>query len=174
MKPQQPKALKPTLTPLRTALADKNLLGTALQGDSWAGWRALLLAAMGERLEPAELDHFKRLTHRSASPDSRVEEAWIVAGRRAGKSRAIATLITYLACLCDHTAKLVAGEKGVVVCLAPSQLQASIVLSYISGILEASPILKSAAQRGARDRSRLRTRRPCRLRARLQPHWAVP
>jgi hypothetical protein len=47
--------VNPSIT-LRQALADPNLLGAELGSDSWAAWRALLLAAMGERLEPAELD----------------------------------------------------------------------------------------------------------------------
>ena len=35
---------------LRKALADPQLLGGALTGDSWQAWRALLIAAMGEEL----------------------------------------------------------------------------------------------------------------------------
>ena len=34
--------------PLREALSDPNLLGTAIAGDSWRSWRTLLIAAMGE------------------------------------------------------------------------------------------------------------------------------
>jgi hypothetical protein len=37
---------------LRKALEDPELLGGVLGGDSWHAWRALLLAAMGEELEP--------------------------------------------------------------------------------------------------------------------------
>ena len=36
--------------PLREALSDPNLLGTAIAGDSWSSWRTLLIAAMGEEL----------------------------------------------------------------------------------------------------------------------------
>src|SRR3954468_12521636 len=122
-------------TSLRQALADGNLLGDALVGESWAGWKAVLLAAMGEPLASDEREHFRRLTGRDEPPKQRVEELWVVAGRRGGKSRAIAVLITYLACLCDHRAKLVAGERGIVLCLAPSQMQAGVILAYISGIL---------------------------------------
>ena len=46
-------------TSLRNALSDSNLLGRALAGESWAAWRALLLASMGEKLRPAELEHYK-------------------------------------------------------------------------------------------------------------------
>ena len=33
-----------SLTPLRRALTDPKLLGKALAGESWEGWRSLLLA----------------------------------------------------------------------------------------------------------------------------------
>ena len=35
---------------IRKALADPNLLGTTITGDSWSSWRTLLIAAMGEKL----------------------------------------------------------------------------------------------------------------------------
>ena len=37
---------------LRKALEDPELLGSALAGPTWHAWRALLLAAMGEPLNP--------------------------------------------------------------------------------------------------------------------------
>src|SRR5262245_22015865 len=129
-------------TTLRAALTDDNLLGKALRGASWDGWRALLLGAMGEKLTADELEHYRRLTQRISPPAARVEEFWAIAGRRGGKSRAIAVLVSYLAALCDYRDKLVRGEKGVVLTLAPTQTQASIVLDYIGGILEESPILR--------------------------------
>jgi hypothetical protein len=129
-------------TSLRKALSDPNLLGKALAGESWAAWRALLLAAMAEKLKPAELEHYSRLTGRSAPPPDRVSELWVIAGRRGGKSRAIATLLAYIGTLCDHRGKLTSGERGIALCLAPSQAQAGIVLDYVGGILRESPILK--------------------------------
>jgi len=135
------------MTSLRTALSDANLLGRALPGESWAGWRALLLASMGEKLKPDELEHFKRLTGRSEPPLERVSELWVIAGRRGGKSRAIATLLAYIGCLCDHRAKLVSGETGVALCLAPSQAQASVVLDYCAGIINESKILRQLITR---------------------------
>jgi hypothetical protein len=134
-------------TTLRKALADPNLLGGALPGDSWAAWRSLVLAAMGEPLNPDELEHFRRLTGRETPPSQRIEEFWGVIGRRGGKSRAIAVLIVYLAALCDYRSKLTTGETGVVLCIAPSQTQAQIVLGYVAGVLESSPILAQLIRR---------------------------
>jgi hypothetical protein len=62
-------------------------------------------------------------------------------GRRGGKSRAIAVLIVFIAVFIDHSAVLVVGERPVVLCLAPSQKQAGVVLGYVVGILESVPML---------------------------------
>src|SRR6516225_5002840 len=54
--------------PLRTALEDPQLLGNAIPGDSWRGWRSLLLASRGEPLEDDELALFRQLTERQEPP----------------------------------------------------------------------------------------------------------
>jgi hypothetical protein len=132
-------------TSLRKALSDPRLLGNAIAGDSWAGWRSLLIAAMGEPLEPDELEHFRRLTGRQEAPAERVDELWAIIGRRGGKSRAIAVLATYLATLTE--ARLDPGEVGVVLCLAPAKDQAGIVLGYIEAALQESPVLARLIKR---------------------------
>src|SRR4029450_114341 len=94
--------MKPRVT-LRQALDDPSLLGAALAGPSWHAWRSLLLAAMGEPLQPDELETFTRFTGRSTPPAQRVDELWCCVGRRGGKSRAMSTLAVYLAGLCDYS-----------------------------------------------------------------------
>ena len=98
--------------PLREALSDPNLLGTAIAGDSWSSWRTLLIAAMGEELRENEREIFTQLTGREREPSQRVDEFAAVIGRRGGKSRAMATLATYIAGLCDHSDALVPGERA--------------------------------------------------------------
>jgi hypothetical protein len=131
--------MTPTVT-IRKALADKQLLGSVLAGDSWRSWRVLMIAAMGEPLLDDERETFTELTGRAREPLERVEEFAAVVGRRGGKSRAMATSACYIAGLCEHP--LVRGEKGVLLCIAPDQKQASIVLDYATAAFEASPILK--------------------------------
>jgi hypothetical protein len=126
--------------PLRQALADPQLLGGVLAGTSWQTWRTLLIAAMGEALTDAERATFKQLTRREREPLARVEELIGVVGRRGGKSRAMALLACYIAGLCKHD--LVAGENGVLLCIAPDSRQSSIVLGYAEATLHHSPILR--------------------------------
>ena len=83
--------------PLREALSDPNLLGTAIAGDSWSSWRTLLIAAMGEELREDEREIFSQLTGREHEPLQRVDQFAAVIGRRGGKSRAMATLACYIA-----------------------------------------------------------------------------
>jgi hypothetical protein len=134
-------------TSLRVALQDPALLGGAIPGDSWLGWRALLLAIMGEALEPAELELFRKLTERAESPVERVSGFYGVIGRRGGKSRAIATLLAYLSCLVNYRGRLATGETGIALCIGPSQEQSQIVKDYAAGILEASPVLRTLIRR---------------------------
>jgi hypothetical protein len=144
------------MTPLRTALEAPELLGGTIPGDSWLSWRALLLAALGEPLKPDELALFRKLTEREHPPTQRVSEFVAVVGRRGGKSRAIATLLVYLACLVNYKPRLATGETGVALCIAPSQDQAKIVLDYSSGILNASPILRQLIRRQTSETIELR------------------
>lgn len=129
------------LIPLREAFRLDSLLGRALPGPSWQAWRVVLMSAMGERLTPSELSVFSSLTGRANSPTRPVEEMAAVVGRRGGKSRALSTMAVYIAALCDHTAALSSGERGIVLLLAPNQKQSRIALGYCEGILRESPEL---------------------------------
>jgi phage terminase large subunit-like protein len=99
-----------------------------------------MIAAMGEALTANERKVFLQLTGRMREPGQRVEELGAVVGRRGGKSRAMATLAVYIAGLCKH--KLVRGERGVLLCIAPDQRQATITLDYATAAFEQSSILK--------------------------------
>jgi hypothetical protein len=128
---------------LREALVDPALLGNVLVGESWATWRSLLLASMGERLTADELAIFQRVTGRTLAPPSRVEETAFVVGRRGGKDRAASVLACYLAALVDWSPVLVRGERGLVLCIGPDQRQAKIQRDYIEGAFDASPVMAS-------------------------------
>jgi hypothetical protein len=124
---------------MRRALRDPKLLGSAFSGDSWAAWRVLLIAAMGEALTDDERVIFTQLTGRPREPLQRISELVVVAGRRGGKSRALSVLAVYLAMLCEH--KLVPGERGVLLIVAQSQRIARVVLNYAEAVIDGSPLL---------------------------------
>jgi hypothetical protein len=140
--------MKPTI-PIREALADAQLLGSVIAGESWQAWRVLLIAAMGEALTDEERAIFTKLTGREVEPLQRIEEAAFVVGRHGGKSRSMATLASYIAGLCKH--QLVRGETGVLLCIAPDQRQAAIVLGYAAAAFEQSPILRQLVVNRTQD-----------------------
>jgi hypothetical protein len=102
----------------------------------------MLIAAMGEPLTADERPVFQKLTQRDHEPLSRVSELEIVAGRRGGKTRALAAIATYIAGLVDHRDVLAPGETGVLLCLAQDQRVAKQILNYCEENLARSPILR--------------------------------
>ena len=132
--------MKPIVT-MRQALADQDLLEGVLGATSRLAWRAILIAAMGELLTHDEREVFQQLTQRASEPLTPIEELFIIAGRRGGKSSAIAALGIYISCLCDHSASLSIGERGVCLILATNTKQASVIFNYIVGALRSTPTL---------------------------------
>jgi hypothetical protein len=136
--------VKPLVT-MRSALEDPQLLGDALPGESWFSWRSLLIASMGEPLvSSAERDAFRALTGgREHVPGAMVETLLSVAGRRSGKTKAMAVLSTYLSCLVDWSDCLSLGERGLALFLAPSERQAAVAFGYTAAIIDHVPLLRS-------------------------------
>jgi hypothetical protein len=127
---------------MREALDDPELLGKILAGPSWESWRTVLIAALGEALTPDERVIFAKLSGgRTAEPGELIEELWAVVGRRGGKTRAAATLATYLGALCDHSEITAPGERPLILCLGQNQRQAAVCFGYIGGVFDTSPLL---------------------------------
>ena len=124
---------------MREALADPRYFGLLLVGDSWAAWRVLLIAIVGEQLTDDERIVFKALTGRPEEPGEPILEFWGVIGRRGGKSRAAGTLSAYLAGCCDWRQVLAPGERGILPVLAVNQVQAGQAFRFIKGVFEESP-----------------------------------
>lgn len=130
------------LVPMRAALSDPDLFGRVLEGDSWAAWRILLVAAMGEALTDDERVVFAGLTGREREPLERVEEFWAIIGRRGGKTRAIAVLAAYIAALVDFTDVLAPGERASLPIMSASVWQAGKCFQYLDGIFDGVAALK--------------------------------
>jgi hypothetical protein len=129
------------LVTIRKALSDATLLADALPGESWHAWRVVLIAIVGEALTDDERAVFARLTNREREPGEMADTFLAVAGRRSGKSRAMAVLCVYLSCLCDWSADLALGERGLAMFLAPSERQVKRVFTYASAVIDHAPLL---------------------------------
>ncbi len=105
-----------------------------MTGASWSAWRAFWKAAYGLRLDARELTIYRRHTGRTAAPTKPVREAWVIAGRRGGKSRMSALAAVFTAVRRDYRALLAPGELGVIPVIAADRYQARQVLAYLKGI----------------------------------------
>jgi Terminase large subunit, T4likevirus-type, N-terminal len=141
---------------IATALADEKLLGASFPDlSTWETWLAVIKAAFGRPLNREERRAFESVAGGRKSPQRRVRELWALLGRRSGKSRIAASLAVYLATLVDHSPRLSPGEIGMVLVLAASRAQASVVFGYAKGILEASPLLSALIESVSADEIKL-------------------
>jgi hypothetical protein len=112
---------------------------------------ALLIAAMGEALMDDERVLFKQLTGREREPLQRGSELEVVAGRRAGKTTAMAAGASYTAACCDHSDALARGETGVLLCVAQDQRVAKKILDFCEANLSDSEILRQLIKGRTQD-----------------------
>jgi len=127
---------KPKAAPsILDALADRDLFAGLFDAPSWEPWKAFLAALQGLPLSDEHLVLYKRHTARSEPPTKPARYAELVVGRRGGKSRILALIAAYLACVIDHRPFIVPGEVPVVAIIAKDRVQARVILSYIRGFL---------------------------------------
>jgi hypothetical protein len=123
------------------AMQDPELFGRTfkrswLHGDTWQVWRSFLSALFALPLEAEQLALYRKHTARTDPPSSPPSEAFVIAGRRSGKSLIAALVAVYLACFRDYSGVLAPGELGVIMVLASDRRQARVVLGYINAFLE--------------------------------------
>src|SRR5262245_37952318 len=82
--------------------------------ESWGAWFAFLRTLLGLPLNDGDRALFWQCTRRTEPPTGAVREAWLICGRRAGKSFMLALIAVFLACFCDWSRYLAPGERGVI------------------------------------------------------------
>jgi hypothetical protein len=127
---------------IRDLMTDPALFGEQFGGDSFKAWRTLLAGFYGLELAEDELPHWHELTGRQSAPEAAHDELWLAIGRRGGKSQAAALLAVFHACFMDYTDRLSPGEVATVLCLAADRKQARSVFRYITGLMNANPMLQ--------------------------------
>jgi len=72
------------------------------QPETWRAWFVFLRALFGlGGLTPEDLTLFAQCTGREAPAAAGYREAWLICGRRAGKSITLAVIAVFLACFVD-------------------------------------------------------------------------
>jgi len=141
------------------ALSDPKLFAPFFHpSESWRGWQTFLAALFGLPLDPEELSLYRKHTGRATPPLGPAREAWVIVGRRGGKSRMAAMVAVYLACFRDYSAALAPGERGTLMVLAADRRQARTVFRYIAGLLEGVPMLEQLIEGRTSDAIHLANR----------------
>jgi hypothetical protein len=107
---------------------------------SWDPWLAFLEALQALPMSDGHLALYRHHTGRAAPPTKPARYAELVVGRRGGKSRILALIATYLACVLDHRDHIVPGETPVVAIIAKDRQQAKVILNYIAGFIRSIPL----------------------------------
>ena len=122
------------------AIDDPDLFAGMFDASSWEPWRAFLEALQALPMSDAHLALYRHHTGRREPPTKPARYAELVVGRRGGKSRILAPIATYLACVIDHRDHIVPGETPVVAIIAKDRTQARVILSYIVGFMREVPL----------------------------------
>src|ERR1051326_3895908 len=119
--------------------------------STWAAWETFLRCLFALLLSDEDCARLLKHTGRVMLPTVKqtigaekhggFREAWVVAGRRAGKSLIASLIAAYLACFADFRRYLAPGEVGTIAVIAADRKQARTVLRYIKGFL-AVPLLR--------------------------------
>jgi hypothetical protein len=124
-----------------TALDDPTLFRDHFRGDTWKAWKAFLATLFALPMDDDALATYTRHTGRQEPPTEAFREAALVIGRRGGKSRVLALVATFLACFHDYTPYLAPGEIATIAVIAADRRQARSIFRFITGLLNAVPML---------------------------------
>ena len=108
--------------------------------------------------DEARLTIYRAHTGRSAWPCAPFSEAALIVGRRGGKSRILATIAVYLACVRDYAPYLAPGEVATIAVIAADRDQARAIFHFVSGLLKAVPLLRKMVAAATRQRIQLTNR----------------
>lgn len=135
------------------AVADDRLFAPwfAKKPGSWAAWLAFLAALFALEMTPEQLRLYQQCTGRKKPPQGVARYAYLICGRRAGKSFVLALVATFLACFFNYAPYLARGERGTVMIVASDRRQARTILRYIRAMIKEVPLLKRMIEREAAE-----------------------
>jgi hypothetical protein len=130
------------------AMADKKLFAPWFKDPAtWAAWRAFLAVLFNLPMDDAQIAIARACTGLAALPEQAFTEAWLVVGRRGGKSLILAMIAIFLALFRDWSANLVPGERGTVLVLAADRRQAQSIMRYATALCTEVPLLAARVER---------------------------
>ena len=138
------------------ALDDPHVFRSVIRDRAtWGAWRGFLTALFGLPMTDGEAQTFRACTGRATLPTAAFAAAWLIIGRRGGKSFALALIAVFLACFVDYRPHLSAGERATVVIIAADRKQARVIFRYVLGIMRAVPALSALIEGETAEELRL-------------------
>ena len=123
--------------------------------DSYASWFAFLASLLALPMTEEQLALYRKHTGRTDRPTQPSREAWMVIGRRGGKSRFMALVAVYLAVFRNYLPFLAPGERATIAVIAADRRQARVCMRYITALLKI-PALADLIERETADGFELR------------------
>jgi hypothetical protein len=118
--------------------------------ETGQAWFAFLAALFALPMTKQELAIYRECTGRTEQPGAQSQEAWLVCGRRAGKSFVLALIAVFLATFFNWRPYLSPGESGFIIIIAADRRQARTIFKYLKAlILEVPMLAKLVAQENA-------------------------
>lgn len=134
------------------ACEDPDLFGPWFRKrETWAAWFAFLAALFALPMTPEQLELYRKHTGRDAPPADPGDEAWLIVGRRGGKSFIMALIAVFLACFRSYAEYLQPGERATVAVIAADRRQARTILRYVGAMLNGIELLKPMIEREVAD-----------------------
>ncbi|MCC8946477.1 hypothetical protein H8A97_15480 [Bradyrhizobium sp. Arg62] len=110
--------------------------------DDWEVWWAFIASCFAYDMTPEQRALFEKCTGRKVPPAQQVKEAWLVVGRRGGKSRVLALIAVWLACFFNYKPFIARGQRAVVQVMAADREQCQEIMNYVKGFLSESKMLR--------------------------------
>jgi len=135
-----------------TALDPAEVLGLSrrlLPGPTWDRWRLVLRCILGDtaNFTAGERALVAECTGNRPLPTSPVREAWLICGRRSGKTTFSALMAVASACFSPYRRSR--GERPVVLCIAENKVQAGVEFDCIAGMFESPALAQEVVRRTA-------------------------
>jgi hypothetical protein len=138
-RPQATADARPRIPPdldILEAMAHPDLWGPWFRDPtSWRSWRIFLSTLFALPINRLDRALYQQCTGRDALPSEPIFEAWLVCGRRSGKSRMLALIASYLAVFVDYSRYLAPGEIGTIKIIANDRKQARVIHRYCGEFL---------------------------------------
>jgi hypothetical protein len=149
--PKQRTTHSPPQLNILDAIADPALFAPWFKRGEWQAWFSFLAALFALPMSAEQRRIYRQCTGRKTVPTQPAKEAWLVCGRRAGKSFILALCAVFLACFFDYRQYLAPGERGTVLVIATDRKQARVIFRYLRALLTNVPMLSRLIQRETAD-----------------------